>query len=347
MRGLRGPPIRRSAMKRSRIYAVVAIVVTVAVAAFVVLWLGPRKGRAADQLIPVRVAYKANAGYQHFFVAYEKGYFKELGLNVTLDKEFESTNQMLEALVANRVDVTSGSSTEVLGMVWQNSPDIFRVFLTSIWHEKNPFEFLIVPTDSPITTLQELQGKKISSIPGSTPVTWLEMVLEQYFDPETEVEIIETSPRLQLQALAAKQVDAVYTVEPVVTIGRLKGISRTLHAGPIHEVFPGVLPAGMSAVSTSFLEQEPEAAANVMRALYRAVDFIRENPEETKAIVAKYTKLDAKVASQLKTFEYWKLSEMDVGRIQNYVDVLSEKGILTKRVKVQEMVLSGPIAEGL
>ena len=309
-----------------------------------VVWLGisTRPSHAPTQAAPatVRIAYKANAAYQHFFVAMEKGCFEKLGIKV-VPVEFESTNEMLESLVAGRVEVTSGSSTEVIGMVQQNSPGVVKVFLASVWRKDNPFDFLLVAKDSAITTIEQLKGKKVATIPGSTPVNWLQLIFAKYFDPKKDIDIIETSPRLQLQALAAKQVDAVYTVEPVVTIGEVKGISRVLKAGPIHDVLMDELPAGLAAMSTRFIKENPTAAQGVISALEQAVDFIRANPGETKTITAKYTKLDLQVASRLKVFEYWKRGEIKVEVVQQYLDFLAEHQILAKRVSARDMLL-GP-----
>lgn len=287
----------------------------------------------------VRVGYKQNSGYQHFFVAEEKGYFKKHGINVE-GVTFESTNQMVQAMVNGDIDATAASSIEVLALVEQNSPDLIDIYLTLVFDKENAFHSILVPPNSKIQTLADLKGKKIGTTPGSTSQSWLEIVLSRFFDSKKEVQIIQLEPRLQLQALSSGQVDALYTVDPLVTLSQTKGVARILMKGPENEYMFTPMATGGAAVSRRLIQKNPEAAKGLIRAMYDAVDFMRANEPESRQIIAKDAKLDPDVAAKLDLLRLWKLSETDFKMVQKYLDLLVETKVLTKHIVAEDLYLN-------
>ncbi len=71
-------------------------------------------------------------------------------------------------------------------------------------------------------------------------------------------------------ALAAGQVDAIYTLEPTGTVGRLNGTTRVLEAGVVAKYILGDPMApwhgGSATLTTEFIKKYPDAAKKYIAA---------------------------------------------------------------------------------
>ena len=148
-------------------------------------------------------------------------------------------------------------------------------------------------------------------------------------DP-AEVTILQLKPQLQLQALTAGEVDALYTVDPIVTIGELKGLARVLMKGPENEYMFSPQATAGAVISSDFCRQKPETAKRLVLAMYEAVNFMRSNEAETRRIVAAAAKLDTAIADKISLISYWKLDETDFEAVKKYLQFTVEAGALDK-----------------
>jgi NitT/TauT family transport system substrate-binding protein len=286
----------------------------------------------------IRIGFKYNAAYQHFFVAQENHYFERHGLEVE-GVPFESTNQMVQAVARGEIDATAGSSTEPIVLVEQNTPGLMKIYLTVIVDKQHPFYSLLVRVDSPIKTLADLKNTRIGTLPGSTSQSWLEAILSHFLDPKHDVVILQIEQRLQLQALASGQVDAIYTADPTVTLAEVSKIGRVLMKGPEHDYILGVMPAGGSVVSQRLIDTNPRAVRNLIAAMDDAVDFMRIHENETRWIFAKYTHLEPSLAAHIDILQFWKLSETNLDMVQQYFDFLQAQHIVQKHISAAELYL--------
>ncbi len=287
---------------------------------------------------PIRLGFKRNTGYQHFFIAQEKNFFRARGVVVD-GVPFESTNQMMQAVVTGDIDGTSAGSMEAIGLIEQTSPGLMKVVLTLVYDADSPFHSLLVPVNSPIHSLADLKGKRIATMPGSTSPSWLKLILNHFFDAQRDLTIRQLEPRLQIPALQTNQVDALYTVDPTVTLAVTRGVARVLAKGPENTYILPVIPAGGAVVSTRLIRSRPETVRSLIAALDDAVDFERKNPAASRTIIAKAIKLDPTTAANIDLTRYWKLSETDFAAVQKYLDLLQSQGILAKRIDAKELYL--------
>lgn len=302
------------------------------------LWLFKENGASTNEQLKIRVGYKNNSGYQNYFVAQKNRFFEKNGIEVE-GFTFQSTNQMMQALVLGQIDATAAGSIEVIGSTEINSPDAINIYLTLVFEEDNAFFSVLVPHDSDLKDLSELNGKKVGTSPGSTSETMLKSCLKHFFNPE-DVEIIQLEPRLQLQALSAGQVDALYTVDPIITLGKVKGISKVLVKGPENKYMFNPMATGAGVISSEFSKNKPEATKRFIKAMNDAIDFMRKNEDATRAIIATETKLDVSVADQMDLIKYWKLEETQYELVQKYLDFLYECGILKRKINAKDLYLS-------
>lgn len=275
----------------------------------------------------VRIAYLQILVCSPFFVAQENGYFKQEGIEIE-PQVFVSSNQIVEALLADKTDAAMSLAQSVAATIEARQPGQLKVFMANAQNDKEYLSSLVVRTDSKISSVEQLKGKKIGCFPGQTAVVYLKMTLEKYgLSPEKDVQIVELEPTVHLQALESGSVDALLSYEPTTTIAIQRNIGRVLLAGAFEKSVINPWVGGVFVFSSKFVREHPELAKKVIAALEKAVDYINANPTEYKKILPKYTPISEDIALRTTNIPYWKLHEIDRQQIQKQTDMLFDKGI--------------------
>ena len=311
-----------------------------------VLGLAGVQGVRAQAAPRIRIGYWPVAAGLPFFAAIEKGYFKEAGLDVEPLK-FAGAQQVMEAMLAGRSDGSSngtGSANLAIGEIAQ--PGLFKIFCTNPSNATHVLEEFIVAKDSPFKTMADLKGKRVASGPGIQNVTLAKTMLERSGAgsmPVTELPIGQ-----HVAAIAAGQVDAVYTLEPTGTVGRLNGTTRVLEAGVVAHYVLGDPQApwhgGSASLTSEFLKKHPELAKKYIAAYARGIDLVRKNPAEARQFLKGYTAIEGPLTGEVPLASYMLYSEFkpsDVAYFQKFYDLFSDKGIFEKRVMVEPMLFKG------
>src|SRR5258705_5797331 len=147
-------------------------------AAAVAVLGGPRFVRA-EGAGKIRAGLWPVAAGLPFFAAVEKGYFKEAGLDVEPLK-FAGAQQVMEAMLSGRCDGSTngtGSANLAIGEIAQ--PGLFKIFATNPSNAKYVLEEFLVAKDSPIKSVAELKGKRVTSGPGIQNVTLSKTMLQR------------------------------------------------------------------------------------------------------------------------------------------------------------------------
>jgi NitT/TauT family transport system substrate-binding protein len=277
------------------------------------------------------------------YVGLERGIFKEAGLNVKGAK-FASAQQVAEAMIAGRIQGSAnGTASAALGLAEITSPNLFKIICSNPSNRKLVLDEFVVPKDSPIKSIAELAGKKVASGPGIQNVTLAKIILEKngIANPTvTELPIGQHVP-----ALAAGQVDAVYTLEPTGTAGRLKGLTRVLEPGVIAKYVLGDPDApwfgGSASVTTAFLKDQPELAKRYVAAYAKAVDWVRKNPEESRRHMDGFTAIEEALVKEVPLSGFTLYNEFtasDIGYFQKFYDVFTERKIFSRRLDVKALI---------
>lgn len=295
------------------------------------------------QGVKIRIGYWPVAAGLPFFAALEKGYFKEAGLDVEPLK-FAGAQQVMEAMLAGRSDGSSngtGSANLAIGEIAQ--PGLFKIFCTNPSNAKHVLDEFLVAKDSPIRTMAELKGKRVASGPGIQNVTLAKVMLERA--GAGPVAVTELPIGQHVAAIAAGQVDAVYTLEPTGTVGRLNGITKVLEAGVVAKYVLGdpLAPwhGGSASLTTEFIKKNPELAKKYIAAYTRGVELVRKKPDEARQFMKGYTAIEGPLTGEVPLAAYMLYNEFkpaDVAYFQKFYDLFTEKGIFEKKVPVEALL---------
>ena len=302
----------------------------------------PRLARA--QPAPkIRVGYWPIAAGLPFYVAVEKGFFKEAGVEVEPIK-FAGAQQVMEAMLSGRADGSAngtGSANLAIGEI--ASPGLFKIIVSNPSNAKNVLDEFLVPKESAVKAISELKGKKVGSGPGIQNVTLCKTVLER--SGVTDATVIELPIGQHVASIAAGQIDAVYTLEPTGTVGRLNGVTRVLEAGVIAKYILGNPMApwfgGSASVTNEFIGKAPEVTKKYIAAYARGVEFVRKQPADARQYLKGYTAIEGQLTAEVPLAAYTLYNEFtkaDVEMFQKFFDLFTDKKIFEKRVLVEPML---------
>ena len=208
------------------------------------------------------------------YVAMEKGYFKEAGIEVERIK-FEAPNQIIDALLQKKVDFGSPSiALGITGIADYREPGELKVYAVSGEVGDNSGENLITPINSTLSSISELKGKKLGILAGT--IQWRtiarEILSQNGLDMDKDLTIVELSGALMVQALESGQIDALLALEPIPTIAIENGVGKMLMKAPAKNYIADPFWYGAGVVRSDFAEQNPELTKKVIEIVEKEID---------------------------------------------------------------------------
>lgn len=314
---------------------IVASIVVVVV--FVILMI-----TGEERPLGLRIGYVPFSGDLPVFVALEKGFFQKEGLKVEAIRC--GYKELTDALLSGRIDIAGPTALPVFFAIEAESPGLLKFFLAG--GEKIGGDLIgaiLVPKDSPLQTIDGLRGKKLGVHTGHSSLLYAKLVLKGAgLEPQKDVTIIQIDSKLAPQALASGQFDALLTTEPYVSIAITKIGARVLVENPRAKYIVDPYWSGACAVTTKYVKNNPRTVLHVMKAIDRAVDYIRQNEQlAKKEILPKYTPLTPEIAERSGWYFTAKSTEsIEMEKIQKIADQLFENGLIKKGVNVERMYIS-------
>lgn len=151
---------------------------------------------------------------------------------------------------------------------------------------------IVVPKDSPITSLAELKGRTISVPFASTAHGMLLRAIQaQGWDPEKDVNIITQAPEVAGPALLAGKIEAHADFVPFAELFVHRGFARKIFDGAQANspTYHGSL------VSAEYAKKYPEVVTAFLRAAVEADRLIAAEPEKYSELIEKVTGIEAPV----------------------------------------------------
>ncbi|HEX9941594.1 MAG TPA: ABC transporter substrate-binding protein, partial [Thermoanaerobaculia bacterium] len=145
---------------RKSVIITILLLLLVLLAVGATLWInrGTKGVTTHAEAEVLKIGYLPIASDASFFVALEKEFFAREGLKVNAVK-FETSNQVLEALIAGRIDATSIVALESILALEANSPGQVMVFEMAAATGETRVHEIVVRKSSAIQKLEQLRGK--------------------------------------------------------------------------------------------------------------------------------------------------------------------------------------------
>ncbi|MBS3137818.1 ABC transporter substrate-binding protein [Candidatus Woesearchaeota archaeon] len=287
--------------------------------------------------VKVKIGYREHLLYLPAYVAQKNNYYAEEGLEAELIN-FDSTNQLVEAVLSGNVDAAIGGVNAVVPLTIEGkTPGLLRIFNLGILTDD--FDALVVAKNSNIKTIQDLEGKIISSLPGTAAKIWMDRMLDQE-KLNGKITIIQTADSQQLNALVSGSVDAIFVLEPLATIAEEKNIGRILIKSPISKYFRTDLLFETSIMSNDFINKNPTTAKKIIRAIDKAIVFINNNPDLVRTYYSEFTPVEEdSFENKLPVSRYIPSYEMDINKFQETTNLFATSGLIEEEVNVSKILI--------
>src|SRR5688500_7564048 len=159
-------------------------------------------GRTSTEPTRARVGYLNITASLPLFIAEEKGYFADEGVTV-IASPLQTSNQLVDGIIAGNLDAFVEASAVPGLAVHLQSPGKLKIFAASAITKEAPFDAILVPSASKLSSLRDLEGRKIGVFPGTTASHLLKKYLADQSVVVDGITFVPTPPQNHLTALAA------------------------------------------------------------------------------------------------------------------------------------------------
>jgi NitT/TauT family transport system substrate-binding protein len=280
-----------------------------------------------------------------FFVAQDRGFFKEQKLDVEMIRLIGGPPNV-SGLITNQIDASAVLVT-IEGMNANlKKPGVAMYISVNGQNAQYQMEQFVVRKGVAAKSLRDLKGKKIMSAPGPANVSMARAVLAAVGLKEGDYQLDQLDMGQHVNAMTAGTFDAGYTLEPNAAIMRQNGVATTLEAGVIARYILGDARANAwvagGVISTDFMKNRPDVAKRYSAAWLKAVDFINANPKEARRHLAKNTFTPDNVVDTVPLVKFTKVADLlntDRQDFQAFIDYSTQLGTLPERVDVSKYLV--------
>ncbi|HEX5119038.1 MAG TPA: ABC transporter substrate-binding protein [Pseudonocardiaceae bacterium] len=281
----------------------------------------------------LKVGAISGASSAALYIAQDKGYFHEAGLNVQIVTT-QNGGQALTALEGGALDITLANDVSGIQAKIKGQP--LKLVFDGPSCAPHTFVISALP-NSGITKLADIKGKKIgvSSLKDGITATLKESLAAVNVDPNS-VHFLTVPYAQSEQDLKSKSVDATVTSEPYTTEA-----AETLGARPVVDLFPqgsaeANIPNAGFFSTDKFVQNDPKTLAAFQKAMSRAASATTNRNTVEQAIHVHLPKLSQQVLDVMAMPGF--PPDLDPARIQRVADLMQKAGYISKHFDVRQIL---------
>ncbi len=252
------------------------------------------KAPAGQELERLTIAFQVWVGYGPLYLAADKGFFAEEGLElVFVDEELDAARR--DAFEAGMLDAEAAT----IGLL-VNKRAVGTPVVAVAEVDLSLGGDAIVATED-IHSLSDLMGRRVALARDNVGEIFLSYLLHEVGLSLELITIVPMSPDKAGQAFLDGEVDAAVTYEPWMS----KAIARPgAHILVSSRDAPGII-VDILTVREQIVRENPAVVRKLVRGWYRAVEFYKANPEEASRIIGPHFDLSPQQYAEQAAGLYW------------------------------------------
>lgn len=234
------------------------------------------------------------------YVAKERGYFEQNGLDVTLKSNLSGKNSMRD-LIDGVVQIAHAAETPVVYSIMDTSylegsnDASFQIFADKIYSHK--IQKIIARKDHGIYEAEDIVGKRVALYQGTQLDYFFDSFLLEHQILNDEIETVDMSPREQVKAIKDGEIDVTVTWEPFSSY-----IQKELGENAVFlDTDLTYSTLWLSVALDSYAQSHPDVLAAYLESIKMAQEYIYENPVYAKKLLARKTNVPLDVVESLWT----------------------------------------------
>ena len=297
-------------------------------------------GPAAVAQDKVKVGVFPTASSLPYFVAIERGFFKEQNIEPETIRLIGGPPN-IAAMISNQIEAAIVLVTIEAMNANLKKPGVAMYIGVHSQNKTYQMEQFVVRKGYSAESLKDLKGARIMSAPGPANVVAAKAVLAKVGLKEGDYTIDQLDMSQHVNVMTAGTFDAGYTLEPQASTMRKLGVARTLEAGVITKYILGdengnAFAAGC-ALTSDFIKARPDVARRFAAVWRKGIEFVNENPQEARKYLAKNTLTPEDVVDTVPMVRYFMagdLTDKHKAEFQKFIDFSTEVGTVPEKVDI-------------
>jgi len=289
------------------------------------------------ELLPVKlpVGYIPNVQFAPLYVAIEKGFYRDAGLDVQIDYSMENDNAVLLANENLQFAILSGE--QVLLARDKEMPLVY----VAAWYQQYPVG-IVSKAESGITETADLAGKSIG-LPGLYGASYIGAIALLDSAGLTESDVtLDSIGYNQVEVLMAGRDDAVVVYvanEPV----QLDALGQKTNLLMVSDAI--TLVANGLVTNETTIKNDPALVKSMVDATMKGVQYTIDKPDEayeiSKLYVENLAEADQEIQKEvlMRSIELWKADRLGYSEPEGWENmnaILIQMGLVSDRITVTD-----------
>jgi NitT/TauT family transport system substrate-binding protein len=288
-------------------------------------------GGGVDQ---VKVGVIAIVDVAPIYLGKQQGFFSKRQIELTLETA-QGGAAIVPGVVSGKLHFGFSNLTSLLLAQSTGVPlKVVSNGVASTGQQGMDYSGVVVRGDSPIKTAADLAGKRVSvnTLNNIGDTTVRASVRKAGGDP-SKVNFVELPLPDMPPALTAGRVDAIWVVEPFLSIARGQG-GRVVASNYV-DAAPDLTVAAYFAAQKT-ISDDPDLVRRFTEAMKESLEYASSHPDEARQVLSTYTKIDPKVIQEL-TLPKWP-AEINQASVQTLAQLAQQDGLLKKQPDVPALL---------
>ncbi|MGQ4832588.1 MAG: ABC transporter substrate-binding protein [Candidatus Asgardarchaeia archaeon] len=301
-------------MNISKKFLIITFILSiVSISTTLLLWINIQSNRVYS----VGMAVEFNDHAAAAWISYDKGWFKNVGINLTTFESYATGLALAAAIARGDIQVAWLCVGPAI-LAYSRGINLKLVAMT---HE---YGYAIVANKSNIRSIYDLEDKKVGAVrEGSMADLLLNKVIEKY--SLKNVTILRMKPMDQINALIEHQVDAIAVPEHYVAIARSLGYDILIKS---QDIWPN-MPGSALFVKQELIENNREAVKKLVELTVFATNWLKTHKNESIQIMATVLQTTEGIISDSMSRLNYK-NEINVTAIQEVINYMARLGYIKK-----------------